>query len=240
MIRIENLKLLLKQEQWTNSHLASLLGVSPQYVGKLLNKKTAFTEKTARKIEDVAGRPRGWLDVLHIMGDSAQNTNDAPADSDSINSSGQRYPMVRGEPNQHVVMESALFATNTPRAPVVEWATLDENVLKSNRDWPVDAYMAFTPIVNEVSDYVKIATVIESPLPTISVGDKIAIDSKAKPWDDCVVVARTATGKLILRRYRSLALNGFELVCPNEPPLDHERHGVSIVGVVVGLNKMKF
>lgn len=240
MIRIENLRLILKQEQWTNAHLASLLGVSPQYVGKLLNKKTAFTEKTARKIEDVASRPRGWMDAIHITGDSQEEAGEASGNTKHFNRSGQPYPINTGEDNQHVVMESATFATNTPRAPIVEWATLDENVLKSNRDWPADAYMAFTPIVAEVSDYVKIATVVESPLPTISVGDRVAIDNKAKPWDDCVVVAKTATGKLILRRYRSLALGGFELVCPNEPPLDHERHGVSIVGVVVGLNKMKF
>jgi hypothetical protein len=240
MIRIENLKLLKKQTGWTNEHIGQLMGVSGAYVGKLINKKTAFTEKTARHIEEVAGKPRMWMDAVHSDGKYSEYDKDDLSMGAHALTTGTETPLFAGEPQSHVVMKSVLSATNIPRAPVVEWAALEETVLKQKREWPAEAYRAFTPVVDEVSDYVKIAKVVESPLPSIQPGDMVAVDPKATPWDDCVVVIRLTSGRLVLRRYRQLATGGFEAICPNEPPLDSARHGVTVLGVVVGLNKMRF
>lgn len=240
MIRIENLKLLKKQTGWTNAHIGQLMGVSGAYVGKLLNKKTAFTEKTARHIEEVAGKPRMWMDIVHSDGKYTNSDGDDLSVGAHVLRTGTATPLFAGEPQNHVVIESVLSATNIPRAPVVDWAALEQTVLKKKWEWPAEAYRTFTPIIDEVSDYVKIAKVIESPLPSIQPGDMVAVDPKAEPWDDCVVVLRLASARLVLRRYRTLSAGGFEAICPNEPPLDSGRHGISLVGVVVGLNKLRF
>jgi hypothetical protein len=130
--------------------------------------------------------------------------------------------------------------TKAIRAPLVQWGSLDVSLMKSNREWPAEVFVSFTSVTEKVSDHVKAVTVLESKLPTISPGDRIAIDAKVAPWDDCVVVIKTSGGKQELRRYLSLADGGWEAICPNEPPLDSRRHGLKLIGVVVALNKMNF
>lgn len=240
MIRIENLKLLKRQTGWTNDHIGQLMGVSGAYVGKLINKKTAFTEKTARRIEEVAGKPRMWMDIVHSDGKYSHSDDGDLSMGAQVLRSGNAAPLFVGEPQHHVVIESLLSATNLPRAPVVDWAALEDAVQKQKREWPHQAQQAFTPVIEEVSDYVKLATVVDSPLPSIQPGDMIALDPKATPWEDCVVVIRLSSARLVIRRYRTLAAGGFEAICPNEPPLDSTRHGIRLIGVVVGLNKLRF
>lgn len=130
--------------------------------------------------------------------------------------------------------------TKAFRAPLIEWASIAVSLMRANREWPREATVSFTSVVDRVSDRVKAVTVIESKLPTISAGDRIAIDPEAEPWDDCVIVVQLASGRLELRRFRALADGGWEAILPNEPPLDSVRHGLSRIGVVVALNKMKF
>jgi hypothetical protein len=240
MIRIENLKLLKHQNGWTNEHIAQLMGVSGAYIGKLINKKTAFTEKTARHIEEVSGKPRMWMDIVHTDGKYSHSDEGDLSLGAHVLRTGNPAPLFAGEHENHVVLGGVLSATTAPRAPVVEWAALEKDVLKHKREWPAEAYKSFTPVIDEVSEYVKMATVIESPLSTIQPGDMVAIDPMAKPWDDCVIVLKIASGRLVLRRYRALSAGGYEAICPNEPPLDSTRHGITIFGVVVGLNKLRF
>lgn len=130
--------------------------------------------------------------------------------------------------------------TTRVSAPAIEWADLEVGLMKMNREWPAEARVSFTAVTHSVSDFVKSLTVPESRIPTIAPGDCIAVDSKAAPWDDCVVLVKLRGGRTELFRYRALAGEGWEAVVPGEHPLDSERHGLTLLGVVVGLNKLKF
>ena len=136
--------------------------------------------------------------------------------------------------------ESIPAGTTLISAPNVEWADLEVVLMKLNREWPTEARVSFLAVSESVSDYVKALVVTESRIPTISPGDRIAVDPKATPWDDCVVLVRLKSGRTDLFRYRALAGDGWEALVPGEHPLDSERHGLTLLGVVVGLNKLKF
>lgn len=125
-------------------------------------------------------------------------------------------------------------------APAIEWADVEVGLMKLNREWPTEARVTFTAVTPQVSDFVKSLVVPESKIPTIAPGDCIAVDSQAKPWDDCVVLVKTKGGRVELFRYRALAGDGWEAVVPGEHPLDSVRHGLTLMGVVVGLNKLRF
>ena len=125
-------------------------------------------------------------------------------------------------------------------APAIEWADAEVGLMKLNREWPTEARVTFTAVTDKVSDFVKSIVVPESKISTIAPGDCIAVDSQAKPWDDCVVLVKLRGGKVELFRYRALAGDGWEAVVPGEHPLDSERHGLALLGVVVGLNKLRF
>ena len=125
-------------------------------------------------------------------------------------------------------------------APAIEWADVEVGLMKLNREWPAEARVIFTAVTPQVSDFVKSLVVPESKISTIAPGDCIAVDPKAKPWDDCVVLVRLKSGRHELFRYRALAGDGWEAVIPGEHPLDSERHGLTLMGVVVGLNKLRF
>lgn len=146
----------------------------------------------------------------------------------------------------HPFMGAAAFVPvgeddkNAMTAPVVAWAVLEAVLMKPNREWPAEAFVAFTSITQPISDRVKAVTVTESEIPTISPGDRIAIDPLATPWHDCVILVRLPGGALSLRRYRALADDGWEALVPGEAPMDSKRHGLTLVGVVVALNKARF
>lgn len=132
------------------------------------------------------------------------------------------------------------IGTKLVSAPVVAWADLKAVLMKSNREWPIDGRVKFLSVAPKVSDKIKALVVEESRLPTISAGDCIAIDPDCPPWDDCVILVQFMTGKTELRRFRSLASGDWEAIAPGEPPLDSARHGLKLVAVVVGLNKLRF
>lgn len=132
------------------------------------------------------------------------------------------------------------FGTSNASAPVIAWADLDVLLMRPNWEWPEEALVSFGAIKRAVSDKVKLVRVLESKIPTIEPGDRIAIDPEALPEDDNVVLVKNHKGKLELARYRALADGSWEAMVPNEPARDPNKYGLSVVAVVVGLNKAKF
>lgn len=163
---------------------------------------------------------------------------------------GQNRPLVTeltvSERTNSTMSVKRSFTDATPpgttliSAPAVEWADLEVALMKLNREWPSEARVSFLAVSESVSDHVKALVVTESRIPTISPGDRIAVDPKAAPWDDCVVLVRLKSGRTELFRYRALAGDGWEALVPGDHPLDSDRHGLTLLGVVVGLNKLKF
>lgn len=141
---------------------------------------------------------------------------------------------------KHNFTEAAPPGTTLISAPAIEWADLEVVLMKLNREWPTEARVSFLAVSDHVSEYVKAMVVSESRIPTIAPGDRIAVDPMAQPWDDCVVLVRLKSGRTELFRYRALANDGWEAVAPGDHPLDSERHALKLIGVVVGLNKLKF
>lgn len=132
------------------------------------------------------------------------------------------------------------FGTSNDSAPVVAWAELGALLMRPNREWPAEALVSFGAVRSSVSDKVKLVRVLESKIPTIEPGDRIAIDPDATPEDDNVVVVQTHAGKFELARYRALADGSWEAMTPNEPSRDSVKYGLKVVAVVVGLSKAKF
>lgn len=86
MIRIDNLKLLMRLNSWSPADLARRVRKSDSYISQLLTGKKNFGEKSARSIEERCGKPRYWLDAVHdeldytSVGNSSENvgvTNDS-------------------------------------------------------------------------------------------------------------------------------------------------------------------
>lgn len=247
MIRAENLSKLLKDEGWSYTHFGGLMKVSGAYIGKLANCKTPFTEKTARRIEEVACKPPYWLDQIHEWSSDdarAQHASgrsfrtDTQANAIAAEAQGIYHaPHKQGD----VTFTSPSSSANMLiTAPVVAWADLEVGLMKSNREWPDTGHEKFIAITDGVSDRVKCLVVVESKIPTISPGDHIAVDSHAPLVEDCVVVIKLVGGRMELRRYRALADGTWEAIAPNEPPLDQKRHGLTLIGRVVALNKRQF
>lgn len=256
MIRAENLTKLLNDEGWSYKHFGTLLGVSGAYVGKLANRKTPFTEKTARRVEEVAAKPPYWLDTIHewssaeakafkISGRSLDNSStkwpmdSTPPDTGHAQEPASRYNVPRKSGGVDFTLQSG-SANMEIAAPVVAWADLEVGLMKSNREWPKEACITFRSVTEGVSDRVKCLVVNESKIPTISPGDHIAVDPVAPLEEDCVIVVKLVGGKMELRRYRALADGGWEAIAPNESPLDNVKHGLSLIGRVIGLHKRHF
>jgi transcriptional regulator with XRE-family HTH domain len=263
MIRAANLRLIRDKEGLSNEQLGKLLGWSGAYAGRLINRKTTFYEDKARFIEEKFNKPYRWLDEIHSEGEYDQADPEykalrpppAPDESQQPTGTAASYQAV-----DHVILMTdtpplkwehvsaqtprktrLIPATNTAKVPVVAWTLLDVAVNTPNREWPDEAQVLIAPITTSVSELTKAVEVLESPLPTISAGDIIAVDPVAQPWHDCVVVLAIAGSNTpILRRYRSISGGGFEAICPSEPPLDSVRHALRILGVVVSLQKKSF
>ncbi|TAK97062.1 MAG: helix-turn-helix domain-containing protein, partial [Aquabacterium sp.] len=146
MIRIDNLKLLLKQEGWTQKELGLKLGFTTgAHVGKLIKKQTAFTEKTARKIEEVSGRPYRWMDVVHLSGEYSEESlkeaellRDTEAENASI-PNRQKTPPNKGEIKTLAGVVNPFDpllpdVTNPKRAPVLDWARLGVDLTKATHE----------------------------------------------------------------------------------------------------------
>jgi plasmid maintenance system antidote protein VapI len=242
MIRAANFELIKKKEGLNNRQLGEAMSCSGAYIGRLLARKTPFTEDTARRIEEIFKKPYRWMDQIHFEGEYDQDHAEYKEVIKSERLMTNEPPLKWEHESAKTPVDQALLsAKTTTKAPVVAWALLDEAVTKSNRDWPEEAHVVIAPIIDRVSDLTKVVEVLDSPLPTISRGDMIAVDPQAKPWHDCVIVVSLPGATMpMLRRYRAVTGGGYEAICPIEPALDSNKHDLVLVGVVVALHKRNF
>ena len=242
MIRAENLKLLKVRLEKNNKEMGELLGWSGAYVGKLCERKTPFTEKTARYIEEKCRLTKGWLDELHVSSEelrrltSAKSTNrgenaasDRDGRSDSDDASIKRWT----EPATDAA--SKLRERTSPvkshrLAPVVEWASLGVGLYKEERELGAAAFSA----APEDSPPDTKWYIVETDMPRFRIkrGHKVAIarlDSSGACNDGDLYLFQTAAGVYFLGEFRRL-VEGFEAIPDSGLPLDSVRHGVKLVG----------
>lgn len=240
MIRADNLRLLMKQHNLTKAELARQLETSDTYVQKLLSGKPGtFGEKAARRVEESFKKPRFWMDMVHAGGEYSH----ASLEEQRIEPDAERGLMLRvtedaGASRSYDAAVNA-GAISFPTAPVIEWARLGVDLFKANAEWPASDRKA-VPTQRSVSDQVKWIPVHDDALaPKILPGDLVAIDPCGEPQRDEVALFRTPDGSFLLRRYQPLAVGGFEAVDAQGRVLDSVRHGLTVVGSLVGMFREK-
>jgi hypothetical protein len=226
MIRVDNLKLLMKTASMNKADVARLMIVSDAYVRKLLSGRPGtFGEKAARKVEEAFKKTRFWLDVPHAGGEYTDP-------SDQL--SGHPTTVGEGLPS-YLVHSGGESVTSFPMAPVLEWSKLGEDLYRANNECPASELRA-VPTTKAVSPRIKWIPVVDDSLaPKILPGDLVAIDPDSPAVRDQVALFKTGDGAFLLRRYRPLANGGFEATDGVGDKLDSERYGLTVVGAFCGL-----
>jgi transcriptional regulator with XRE-family HTH domain len=239
MIRLINLKAVMRRRGMVPADLARAMTKSDTYAGRIYNGKDPFSEKTARKIEKALGLPHKYLDDIHDAADD-RLPNATP---EAVMTSIQAAPINTGEPeSSYGPTFSFNHGTNFPLVPVVAWASLGETLLRANKEWP-DSQTRELPTSRPVSDSVKwVLLVDDHPVASLKAGDMVAIDP-VNPHKSIsrgqVALFRDSTGEHLLRRFSPLpskpdAAPRFEAVDDDGRALDSERHGLTLIGVCVG------
>ncbi len=242
MIRAENLKLLKKRLTKNNKEFGELMGWTGAYVGKLCERKTPFTEKTARFIEERNELPKGWLDEVHMGSEEARRTTSAKGPirgADAAPLDAQRSDT--GNKGTYLRPESSDTAAPSLRehqpafkshrlAPIVEWASLGVGLYKEDKELGAAAYNAAPEDSPPDTKWYIVDT--DMPRFRIKRGNKVAVarlDSPDTCSDGDLYLFKTAAGLFFLGEFRRL-LVGYEAIPDNGLPLDSERHGVKVVG----------
>lgn len=250
MIRLQNLKLLMRQKKWKTADLAAALKVSDSYASRIVNGKDPFTEKTARKIETAAQYPHKWLDGTHMLSYRAIDTNDSDTDTgqtDEAKSTEVPYAATETAPTPHAgeppvggyQQGTVSDDTNLPMAPVIAWARLGNDLFRANDEWPASA-MRVIPTTQQITDTVKWVVVEDgAPVAGIRPGDMVLVDPVApykKLKRNQVALFRYASGEYLLRRFNPLPGDdeNFEAMDDEGRVLDKERHGLILVAACIG------
>lgn len=222
MIRIDNLRLLMKQNRWNNADAARSLGVSDQYISMLLGGKKNFGEKAARKFEEKAKKPRYWFDRDH--GDEL-DAADAPS---SIGTDiGTRTD---SEPAKYL----PVIQSDGRLIPVITWEKL--YMLDAENSDPQLAGAETAPAEGRAGSKTKwVFMPDESMQPRLHQGCRLKIEPGHVARPGNIVIVRNAKGDHFVRLYRLVSGDHYEAQAANEGfgTLDSVRDELEVVGVVV-------
>lgn len=232
MTRVENLNQLMKQRGWNKADLGRAIGTSDTYAGALAEGKKSFGERSARNIEIKLGIPKGWLDQHHDGGSDTHHASHSASEPDAsylLQKDGDTPTL------SHPIQAEHACATNAILAPEIEWGSLGAELYKDNDDWPVND-RRIVPTSKTISNSTKWLLVKDDVLsPKVLPGDRVAIDPHHPPSNERLALIKCADGSHILRLWRPLANSEFEVFDSAGRILDSKRHGLSVVGSVVGL-----
>lgn len=144
--------------------------------------------------------------------------------------------LVPGYPQDAI--PAASFTTDK-RAPVIEWAQLGADLQIANED--VIAEERIVVPGRGASDRCKwVVANFDANSFDIRKGDLIAIDPDVAgytPVSGALYLFETDAGGFVLGRYRPLTAGNFEAIPNDGPPLERNRHGLTLVGIHVGIWK---
>lgn len=234
MIRFDNLIALAKARQWTPKELSSLTGKNRNLCSDLLNrKKPSFGEKLARAIEEKLGLPKLWLDAHH---DDAEFHNEdlVPLEPPKAMQEQAEYTVTAGFAPFNATQ---VADRNVSYAPLIEWGEMGEKLLLANTEWPRECWIAFPPTQAIHGEKCKVFKVADNNLaPRIQAGDLLAVDPEnLSPRMGQVVLASGVDGTLLLKRFNPLPQGEFDLVDANGVQLNSRRHGLKLLGVIIGM-----
>lgn len=166
----------------------------------------------------------GW----RLLGESPHNAGHIAPPKQASTHSSENLPLM-----------ADLSAGNTFRhAPVVAWASLGEVLNRDNDEWPIEAMREIhtTKSISRKTKWVEVQDDLLAP--KVLKGDMVAIDPEgAAPKMDGLVLALAADGSHMLRFWRPLAGGAFEVFDGAGRTMDSIRHGITIAGVFVTLQR---
>lgn len=235
MIRVDNLKKIMKARSMSNADLQALLVVSHTMVTKILsNKPGTFGEKQARKIEEALKPklPRGWLDQVH---DDVEYTEDSLAEIAQMHrTAGERAGnyAVTPIPGTHQVAK--------PSGTLIPVITRENSYMlpMDNRSPEVRA-LEHLPAEGEDGPLIKWYIVDDrANEPTLPRGSRLKVDADTKkrpPEPGNYVVVRTGGGSYLVRRYTLISEEHYLAEASNSSfaALDSKRDGLTVVAVVI-------
>lgn len=232
MIRIDNLRLLMQQNQWSQADLVRALGKSDAYVSKLLNRKASFGEKAARAIEDKCNKPRGWLDLIH------ENVvySDEPIPPQLQVQEAPRAPLYH-DTKTPPALEFVDLSPGGRLLPVITWEGIE--MLELCNDDPRVAGLPQAPAEGAAGPCVKwVILHDESGGERFRRGSRLKVTTEIeqhKPLAGRIVIVRDQVGEHYLRRYVQVTSTRFSAEPLNSAyaALDSERDQLRVVAVVI-------
>ena len=189
------------------------------FIGQMLRGERPITEKTVLAVHALSGY-MGWMDAP--VGDA----RDRPLGGVDVTASGN-MPLIPGSASGNTFK----------RAPVIAWARLGDDLRKPNENWPAEA-MRVIYSTKPMSGLVKWVEVMDDLLaPRVLRGDIVVVDPEGKPMVDSPVLVRLSDGTHVLRFYRPLAGDAFEVFDGAGRTMDSVRHGIVVAATFVTLSR---
>lgn len=119
-------------------------------------------------------------------------------------------------------------------APVVEWASLESDLYKENKEVQASRYEAIPAGSKATTKWVAVEA--DMPRLMLSRGDLVLItpiSGQHEGKDSKTHLFKTVSGAYFLGTFRRLA-SGFEAIPDSGPALESDRHGVQVVGIKRG------
>ncbi len=127
------------------------------------------------------------------------------------------------------------YAKNSKMAPVIDWASLGVELLKTNKELIRKEFISTPSDANELCKWVTMETDIQRF--RIKKGDKIAVDPSFETHsieDGTLCLFISIKRVYFIGEFRSLTNLQFEAVCSDGSVVDSIRHGVQVAAVVRG------
>lgn len=224
MIRRDNLRLLMKQNRWSKADLAREIDKTDAYVAKLLRPGESFGEKTARAIEQRAGKQRGWLDQVHLDGDYTDETLVGDADVPKVSEGTASYHTGYGS-------DSLI--------PVLTWERITMLGLENSSAELTGVEVA--PSEGPVGAYTKWVVMPDNSMtgnpPSIPESTRLKVESepgKYRLQPGKIVLVSDKHGTRYIRKYKPVSTNHFlaEPMNSDYATLDSQRDGLVVLGLV--------
>jgi SOS-response transcriptional repressor LexA len=233
MIRIDNLKLLMKQTDSTRADLSRHLSCSDTYISKLLSGRPGtFGEKAARKIEEAFKKERFWLDQIHTDGEYSEESLKEVAPT---NRTPWEYP--RQTPTFGGVSFIAEPGSDN-LLPTIRWEQLKMLELEnSHLELRAVSKAPAEGVTGPRSKWVIMSNDDSSMNPTIPPGSRLRVDlisdgNYAKPGN--VIICKIPSGEYFVRRFKFVTSAHFIAEPENKSyaTLDSLTDSVTVIAIV--------
>lgn len=224
----------MKYSGATKTTLARAIGISYQAVKKVLDGGShSLSAENNSKAARFLGVSSHWLatgDGEMLDGLTTRGAVQPAVASHNTGAVGQMSE------NPPLILEQS--SSNTfKHAPVVAWACLGDDLRKPNENWPAEA-MRVIYSTKPMSGLVKWVEVVDDLLaPRVLRGDIVVVDPDGKPMVDSPVLVRLSDGTRVLRFYRPLAGDAFEVFDGAGRTMDSVRHGIVVEATFVTLSR---